>query len=117
MVQRLNVLQHGRREHHEVGAADEAQIVAALVDDARIERRGDDARPIDGSNRDRRPPPLDGERNGSADQPEADDGDAGKGRLTQTPHPLRATGSRQMPRPIAGAMIRSSAIRRSNCDG
>ena len=40
-----------------------------------------------------------------------------KGRLAQTPHPRLATGSRQMPRPIAGAMIRSSAISRSNCDG
>ena len=33
------------------------------------------------------------------------------------PHPRRVTGSRQMLRPIAGAMIRSSAINRSNCDG
>ena len=33
------------------------------------------------------------------------------------PHPRRATGSRQMLRPIAGAMIRSSAISRSNCAG
>ena len=31
--------------------------------------------------------------------------------------PRRATGSRQMLRPIAGAMIRSSAISRSNCAG
>ncbi len=34
-----------------------------------------------------------------------------------TPHPRRATGSRQMLRPIAGAMMRSSAISRSNCAG
>ena len=33
------------------------------------------------------------------------------------PTPARATASRQMLRPIAGAMMRSSAIRRSNCDG
>ena len=32
-------------------------------------------------------------------------------------HPRRATGSKQMLRPIAGAMTRSSAIRRSNCEG
>ena len=38
-------------------------------------------------------------------------------RLLYTPHPRRATGSRQMLRPIAGAMIRSSAISRSNCAG
>ena len=31
--------------------------------------------------------------------------------------PRRATGSRQMLRPIAGAMMRSSAISRSNCPG
>ena len=37
--------------------------------------------------------------------------------LVYTPHPLRATGSRQMLRPIAGAMMRSSAISRSNCAG
>ena len=35
----------------------------------------------------------------------------------QRAHPRRATGSRQMLRPIAGAMIRSSAINRSNCAG
>ena len=33
------------------------------------------------------------------------------------PQPRRATGSRQMLRPMAGAMIRSSAISRSNCAG
>src|SRR5439155_6222125 len=35
----------------------------------------------------------------------------------QLPHPRRFTGSRQMLRPMAGAMMRSSAISRSNCDG
>ena len=34
-----------------------------------------------------------------------------------TPQPRRATGSTQMERPMAGAMMRSSAIRRSNCEG
>ena len=116
-VERRDVLQHGRRKHHQVCAGDDPQIVAALVDDPRVERRADDVRPIHGGNRDRRPSPFDGKRERAADQPEPDDGDAGKRWLSQTPHPLRDTGSRQMPRPIAGAMIRSSAMRRSNCDG
>ena len=52
-----------------------------------------------------------------ADQPEADDSDAGKRGLRYLAHPRRATASRQMLRPIAGAMIRNSAMSRSNCAG
>ena len=38
-------------------------------------------------------------------------------RRRQRAQPRRASGSVQMLRPIAGAMIRSSAISRSNCTG
>jgi hypothetical protein len=36
--ERRDVLQHGRREHHQVRAGDDPQILAALVDDASVER-------------------------------------------------------------------------------
>jgi len=74
-------------------------------------------RAIDAGNADAGPALADGERDRPADQPEAGDGEAAKRRLAQRDQPLRDTGSRQMLRPIAGAMMRSSAISRSNCAG
>ena len=77
-----------------------------------------------------RPGPAGGQRDRPADQAEADDGDSledrrGPGRAFrhdgQDPHylahPRRVTGSTQMLRPMAGAMMRSSAIKRSNWAG
>src|SRR5262249_19508058 len=91
---------------------------------------------VDGDDERRRPELARAQSDGPADQAEADDADLLEderrgGRAlaglddrelhargqTDAPHPRRATGSRQMLRPRAGAMRRSSAIKRSNCDG
>ena len=72
---------------------------------------------IDAGDADPRPAFADGQRDRPADQPKAGDREAAKWGLAQRDQPLRETDSRQMLRPIAGAMIRSSAISRSNCAG
>ena len=121
------VLEHRRGEDDQVGARNDLKIVAARIGGARSNRRVDDVGSVDGGDDAGRPAASSRERNRSADQSEPDDGDPGKRTISGswvrpiihpwTPQPRRATGSRQMLRPIAGAMIRSSAMRRSNCAG
>ena len=115
--ERRGVLQHRRRQHDEIGVCGRGQRVSPAVRDPHPQRGVDDRRPIDRGDDHRRPATLDGERDRSADEAEAVDRDAPERRLAHTPQPRRETGSRQMPRPMAGAMIRSSAIRRSNWFG
>ena len=144
IVEQADILPDRRCEHDEVGAVREREIVAADVRRSRapapprrLQRdrsRRSEHRGCDLTQR---------ERNRSADQPEAHDGDLLKHAMTMLNARMlnaevnsefnsafrlqhselliapaaAATGSRQMLRPIAGAMIRSSAIRRSNCAG
>ena len=116
-LQHRDVLQDGSGQHHEIRSVCLVEPIAAGVNGSQPERSLDDPRPIDGGHPHAGPAAPDRERNRATDQAEADDGDACKWSVGQTPHPLLATGSRQILRPIAGAMIRSSAIRRSNCAG
>ena len=129
-----------RREDDDVRLGEHDQVVGRDVDGVQPHRRLEHVLVVDADDQRLRPELPRRQRDRTANQAEADDADlvedrrlpstAGNGRpgcnadryetqATESRRPTRrgATGSRQMLRPIAGAMIRSSAIRRSNCAG
>ena len=103
-------------------ASDASAALGGAIDGAAAIRVGQDGLAIDAGQARGRPAFPHGQRDRPANQPKADDRNGLKGRLakSQEPylaHPRRDTGSRQMLLPIAGAMMRSSAINRSNRTG
>ena len=120
VLQHGDVLPHRRCQDDEVGAIREREVLAAVVGHTQASSGLDDAWAIDRDQPARRPRRAQGQRDRATDQAAADYRDTVKHAASvnpYVPHPRRLTCSRQMLRPIAGAMILSSAIRRSNCAG
>jgi hypothetical protein len=110
-------------QHDEIAIGEIADRRALVVDHTAPAGRVCDLRAIDAADRDVGPFLAQTERNRSADEPESDNADAcgapdaGVRHGAQRLQPRRATDSTQMLRPIAGAMMRSSAMSWSNCAG
>src|SRR5688500_17235299 len=96
-----------RRGKHEQIARLQFLRTARCVDDTSAQSLLDDRLIVPRRNREPRDRAAQRKRHRAANQPEAGDDNAAE---CQRPQPLRATGSTQMLRPIAGAMMRSSAI-------
>jgi hypothetical protein len=123
------------REDHKVGLRGDDRVVGADINGMQPDGGLDDVVVVDSNHKGCGPCLAHGHGQRAANQAQPNDGDTlehGRGRRqlaglhhAQTagavrhppPQPRRTTGSTQIVRPIAGAMIRSSAIRRSNCDG
>jgi hypothetical protein len=135
LAQQGEILTDRRRQDDQVDFREHNEIVCRHVDGVQAHCGLEDVLVVDSNDERARPELPCRQRNRPADQAEPDDADAredrrgsraGGARLDdgklhtracQLPQPRRATGSRQMLRPIAGAIMRSSAISRSNWAG
>ena len=88
LSEELNVLLDGRREDHQVGGSDAGHAGRRAIDGAAGRGVRQHLRAIDGRDQDRRPALAHRQRNRSADEPEANDGDAFKWWIVGSGHRL-----------------------------